>query len=315
MQHSSNPTVCNTPSLIQRDGQAYLLHGAVHEISGQGPLLDSSLLDKLTHRRLKRLERVLASHGGKLIKQLRHSLLASFHSAEAALIGACEMQRRCAVIPQLADTQLALKIGIHASTGKRLSNHPVDPAEATAAKLSTLIEDAGIVLSETVITGLPVDFKEKSRPVANDGSEIAAFTLDWNLIPLQQASRRTSKKTNMDVEQLTSPGLQFILRQGQQRFSFDCRQSLITIGRDPGNHVTVNSPKASRKHCRIVYRLGNYVLVDVSTNGTYLCPENGTETLIQKNMTTLVGRGRIGFGQAWREGSPHAFEFEVAQSD
>lgn len=315
MQHFSDPTVCDAIPSIRQGGEAYLLHGAVHEISGQGPHLDSMLLDKLTHRRLKRLERVLASHGGKLIKQLRHSLVASFDSAEAALIGACEMQRRCAVIPQLADTQLALKIGIHASTGKRLSNHPVDPAEATAAKLSTLIEDAGIVLSETVIEELPVELKEKSRAVANDGSEIAAFTLDWNIIPIQQASRRTSKKADMGVEPIAPPGLQFILHQGQQRFSFDCQQSLITIGRDPGNHIVVNSPKASRKHCRIVYRLGNYVLVDVSTNGTYLCPESGSETLIQKNMTTLVDRGRIGFGQAWREGSPHAYEFEVVQPD
>lgn len=304
MSRLSTPTI--TAPLRQRN-HAYLVHGAVHEISGHGANLDSCLLDKLIQRRLKRLERVLASHGGRLVKPLQQGLLASFHSAEAALIGACEMQRRCAVIPQLSDTQLALKIGIHAAIGQPLSN----PAMATAAKLSTLITDAGIVLSENVIAGLPSELQQKSAPVANEGSDIAAYVIDWNAIPMHRPPPPVTEES--EPAQAGTHGLQLILCCGSETYRFDSRQSIVTIGRDPGNDIVVNSPKASRKHCRIVYRLGSYVLVDVSTNGTFVAQGSGEEHIVRKNMATLHSPGRLGFGRPWQPEAADSFGFEIVR--
>ena len=300
----SNPTISAPPPLVRQRGHAFLVHGAVHEISGQGAHLDSSLLNKLIQRRLKRLERVLASHGGRLVKPLHQGLLASFHSAEAALIGACEMQRRCAVIPQLSDTQLALKIGIHAAVGLPLAA----PAIATAAKLSTLITDAGIVLSESVIAGLPPELREKSSEVANEGSEIAAYVIDWNAIPMR---RPPPVAEEMEAAPASTHGLQLLLRCGDKTYRFDSRQNIVTVGRDPGNDIVVNSPKASRKHCRIVYRLGHYVLVDVSTNGTFVTQGTSEENALRKSMATLHSPGRIGFGQPWQPDAADSFSFEI----
>ena len=304
MPSLSTPTI-SAP--LRARGQAFLVHGAVHEISGQGAHLDSSLLGKLIQRRLKRLERVLASHGGRLVKPLQQGLLASFHSAEAALIGACEMQRRCAVIPQLSDTQLALKIGIHAAVGQPLS----DPAIATAANLSTLITDAGIVLSESVITGLPPELRQKSTPVANEGSEIGAYVIDWHAIPMHRPP-----PPRADESEAASPyNVQLVLHCGSNTYRFDNRQKMITIGRDPGNDIVINSPKTSRRHCRIVYRLGSYVLVDVSTNGTFITQGSGEECVVRKSMATLHTPGRIGFGRAWQPEGADAFSFEIIRPD
>lgn len=308
MQNQTTPS--NKPKSFARQapGAAYLVHGAVHEISGQTSELDASLLGKLFRRRLKRLERVLAAHGGALIRQMPQSLLASFETAEAALLGACEMQRRCAVIPQIADTQIALKIGIHLSATRRISTGPVDPAEATASKLSSLLDEASIVISESVAEALPVSLREKTVAVVNEGSEIPAYAVDWNALPMLRAAPPKSS-TEADPD---TPHNGIIIRQGERVLRFTTDRSVLTIGRDPASDIAINCPKASRQHCRIIYRLGNYVLVDLSTNGTYVTTTDAPEILIRKEMATLTGNGRIGFGQSWQQGGDHAFEFEVS---
>lgn len=310
MQNQTTPS--NKPKSFARQapGAAYLVHGAVHEISGQTSELDANLLGKLFRRRLKRLERVLAAHGGALIRQMPQSLLASFETAEAALLGACEMQRRCAVIPQIADTQIALKIGIHLSATRRISTGPVDPAEATASKLSSLLDEASIVISESVAEALPLSLREKTVAVVNEGSEIPAYAVDWNSLPMLWAAPPKSKSsTEADPD---TPHNGIIIRQGERVLRFTTDRSVLTIGRDPASDIAINCPKASRQHCRIIYRLGNYVLVDLSTNGTYVTTTDAPEILIRKEMATLTGNGRIGFGQSWQQGGDHAFEFEVS---
>lgn len=306
-QPLSEPTV-STPLLrAQKSQHTYLVLGAVHKIAGQGPHLDSALLHKLIQRRLKRLERVLTSHGGWLVKPLDEGLIARFHSAEAALIGACEMQRRCAVIPQLSDTQLALKIGIHATSDAARPEHPADPALATVNQMANLATASGIVLSAAVIDRLPCELREKSAPIAGQEAGTAAYTIDWNNIPMQRSIALPP------VAQGEGP--QLILRLGDREYRFDSRQSVVTIGRAAGNDIVVGNAKASRRHCRIVYRLGNYVLVDVSTNGTYLAQGKGSETHVHRNMATLSSGGRLSCGQPWRADNPASLTFEVVHTD
>ncbi len=307
------PTISNAGQRVQPLSHDYLLYGTVHETTEQSAHLDSDQVEKLLQRRLKRLERILGTHGGHLIKLLPRGLVAGFDSAGAALIGACEMQRHCAVIPQLGDTRFSLKIGIHASIRQHLTRHAVDPAEATAAKLSALLGQAGIVLSEPVMENLPGELKKASSPIANDGSAIAAFAVDWNAVPAQRPSRSSTRENSTTENHAPLAGSAIVLRQDARQFAFDKRQHVIAIGRDMLCDLPINSAKVSRNHARIIYRLGNYMLIDTSTNGTYLYPEGCPASRIRKNMVVLSGKGRIGFGQTWEAGTSHSFEFELIQ--
>jgi len=66
--------------------------------------------------------------------------------------------------------------------------------------------------------------------------------------------------------------LRLVMTQGPQpgqTFSLD--KDFVTIGRDPVNDITINSPKVSRQHARLVRRGGVIVLEDLgSTNGTFV---------------------------------------------
>jgi pSer/pThr/pTyr-binding forkhead associated (FHA) protein len=54
-----------------------------------------------------------------------------------------------------------------------------------------------------------------------------------------------------------------------REFSYDFRQEVISIGRDPGNDIQIPLTTVSRKHSRIFYELGDFFLEDLgSTHGT-----------------------------------------------
>jgi len=107
----------------------------------------------------------------------------------------------------------------------------------------------------------------------------------------------------------TTPAL--ILRQGSRTYRFDQDKTIITIGRDPENDLVIRTPNASRQHCRIVLRHDDHVLVDLSTNGTFVKLGSGPETAIRKNMVTLCGSGLISFGHSCEQAGEHVFEFEI----
>jgi pSer/pThr/pTyr-binding forkhead associated (FHA) protein len=54
-----------------------------------------------------------------------------------------------------------------------------------------------------------------------------------------------------------------------REFSYDFRQSVISLGRDPSNDIQVPLTTVSRRHARIFYEQGDYFLEDLgSTHGT-----------------------------------------------
>jgi predicted component of type VI protein secretion system len=53
---------------------------------------------------------------------------------------------------------------------------------------------------------------------------------------------------------------------------------------------------ASRVHCKIEYRRGNFFLVDQSTNGTYVTVAGDAEIVLKREQIMLRGRGVICLG-------------------
>jgi pSer/pThr/pTyr-binding forkhead associated (FHA) protein len=65
---------------------------------------------------------------------------------------------------------------------------------------------------------------------------------------------------------------QFVMRSGPTPgVTFPLEGDQLTIGRDSTNGVAINDPEVSRKHARLSFQGGKYVLEDLgSTNGTFV---------------------------------------------
>ena len=100
-----------------------------------------------------------------------------------------------------------------------------------------------------------------------------------------------------DGVQLTNELPLTILYQGQQHVLYP-GSAPYSFGRDGQCDQVVSTTSASRVHAKIESRRGRFVLVDESTNGTYLQIEDAGPIFLRREEIPLQGRGVISFGEA-----------------
>jgi len=70
------------------------------------------------------------------------------------------------------------------------------------------------------------------------------------------------------------------------------------LGRAKDCDLMVKSDLSSRHHAQLVYRKGKFVLIDQSTNGTFVKSQGGSEVYVQGEETPLSGSGFISLGKS-----------------
>ena len=65
----------------------------------------------------------------------------------------------------------------------------------------------------------------------------------------------------------------------------------LTLGRADENDIVVNGNLISRLHARIEAERNRFVLVDQSTNGTFVTSQEGGESFVRRDSHTLQGAG------------------------
>jgi predicted component of type VI protein secretion system len=101
-----------------------------------------------------------------------------------------------------------------------------------------------------------------------------------------------------------------VLRHGGEEKVLDAGVGLFSLGRDAASDFIINDRRASRTHARIERRRDKFVLIDQSTNGTYVTFDGEAEFALKREEVILRGKGRISFGHAFDENS-EVVEFKV----
>ena len=288
-----------------REPPVYLLCAKVHGMTRDGAVFSDELIGQYLDRRLNRIERATAAYLGRVVRRTAQALLASFDTAAAALRAGCEMQRRCAVMPQIEEISCLLQIGIHYE-GVVIN---AETATETASRLTDVLVNGGVAASESVYQTLPSSLRDTSLQIVDAGGGLAAHIFDCQKIIHLPVSIEQAAPVLHEALPPAMPVL--ILRQKGRAFEFSTDHPTITIGRDPHSDIVINDEKASRKHCQIVLRPDGFVLVDLSTNGTFVSPNEGAALVLKRKMAPLSGSGYIDFGQLHKPGSSHALVFEV----
>src|SRR5215472_3604090 len=104
-------------------------------------------------------------------------------------------------------------------------------------------------------------------------------------------------------------GVRLRLRFDDRELVVDEGPSSVTIGRADENDVVVKGHLSSRLHARIVIGRSNFVLIDQSTNGTFVQTDDGEELFVRQDVLQLKGEGMIGLGCLPEQGSQHTIHF------
>jgi class 3 adenylate cyclase len=255
---------------------------------------------------LDRLKRITAEFDGRTVKTIGDELMAVFPDAQRACMAATEMQWQVQELPPIEDHRIELRIAFHHGSAVERDGDVFGDSVNVAARLSELAKGRQIITSAPTLavcgTELaaaarhlwPVEVRGKSAPV--DLYEILWDAADATVtLSAQWPAAKVARRLR-----LVYCGHELAIDAG-------CAQ--VSIGRDAGNEVVVDAPNASRVHARIEWRRDKFVLIDVSTNGTFVGFEDGRETALRHEELILDGQGSISLGSSHRKGRRSCVEY------
>jgi class 3 adenylate cyclase len=262
----------------------------------------TSLYEKLGDQRaLAAIEAVLSElrkstvlQSGHVVKTIGDEVMAVFPSVDAAMQAACDMQSRVAAIPQGDNARLAIRVGFHFGPAIEDKGDFFGDAVNTAARMAGLAKSGQIITSGQTVDALSALLRASTREidalqVKGKQEEIRIFEVIWH----DSADLTAMAERDLPVNATASS---LALTYGALTLTLGAEQKSVSLGRDAGNELVVPDKMASRVHCKIEYRRGNFFLVDQSTNGTYVTVEGDAEILLKREQIMLRGRGVICLG-------------------
>jgi predicted component of type VI protein secretion system len=89
----------------------------------------------------------------------------------------------------------------------------------------------------------------------------------------------------------------------------DDQKTSITLGRAEDNDFVIKGNLISRLHARIELNRNKFVLVDQSTNGTFVQTAEGEESFVRRDSLQIKGEGMIGLGRLPEQDSAQTIRF------
>ncbi len=260
---------------------------------------------------LSALTQVTHKHGGRVIKTIGDEIMATLPTGEAGVLSACDMQRRVANDLNIVRHSVAVRIGLHFGDVLCENDDVFGDAVNVSARMAGLAKAQQIVTTASTVEdvspahGLEIRSLGKTR-VKGKLMPIEIVDVLWqedtsNVTTVSQALKLD------DIEDRASVTVRF----GDKTIEVKDVSPPFTMGRDRTNDLIIDDEWISRNHASIEYRKGYFVLVDRSTNGTYLKIDGEEEFRVHRDEVHLRRFGIVSLGQLSENRQPeHIVHFE-----
>lgn len=125
-------------------------------------------------------------------------------------------------------------------------------------------------------------------------------------------TEQTTLTQNMNesrIRSLFTRGQHIYLTYHERITEVSSKSNDIMIGRSKSSNIIVDTDCVSRYHAKLVYRKGKFVVIDQSTNGTFIKTQGGQEVFIQNEEYPLSGSGFISLGKTVSVDNEHLIYF------
>ena len=247
------------------------------------------------------------AYGGRVIKTIGDEVMATFPDADAAAQAAADMQQRISAAPIVADSpRLSIRVGFHVGPALTAADGDVyGDSVNTAARLVGVAHGGQVITSAATTAALSAWLRLRTR-------EVAALTLKGKLHDIS-VCEFVWQDSDDDLTTLSTrvrtAATRLCVRHGAREIVLDEQHGSIALGRDTQNEIVIADRMASRMHARIERRRDRYVLIDHSSNGTFLSIDGEPEIALRREEFMLRGHGRISFGHALSKDPSEMVEF------
>ncbi len=233
---------------------------------------------------------------GVVVKTIGDELMCRFESSDQALHCAAELHRWMDQQPEQNGFRMALRIGLHAGPALLMTDGDLyGDAVNVAARMAGLSRARQIILSADTLTGLDADLAAQVRvldriPVKGKQQPMTLCQFIW------EPHEATFMAADYGVPEDAQDELDFVLNYQDRDYRINSDNPCLMFGRDELCDLVIEADHVSRRHARVEYRRGKFVLIDQSTNGTFVTLADGREVFLRGEEMTLWGDGVISIG-------------------
>jgi adenylate cyclase len=252
------------------------------------------------------------NYNGTVIKTIGDEVMSTFVTVDDAMGAAVMMQSRISSESrQGGRIPVSIRVGCHFGPVVQEQNDIFGAAVHTANRMTSQAKSRQIVISGETVEKMSPKLQEQTRQidvatVRGKMDEVALYELLWNpeeatsMLPTIEWENRGRNKAS-----------RMVLSVRDQTVEVSDTRKSVNIGRADDNDLVVKGNLISRIHAKVELRRGKFILVDQSTNGTFLQNVQGEETFVRRDSTELHEEGTIGLGRAEEPGGSLAIHFKA----
>jgi class 3 adenylate cyclase len=253
---------------------------------------------------------------GTVIKTMGDEVMATFPAADDALNAAAQIQRTVSSHPtlQVEGQSVCVRIGCHFGPVVVESRDVFGATVHTANRMTSQAKSGQIMTTAATVERLSQEWRASVRQIdvatlKGQGGEVTLYEVIWQTedvtsmlpsIAMGQGHERKDQRLR-----LVTPDREIVINEGKPQ---------ITIGRADENDVVIRGNLISRIHARIEISRNKFLLVDQSTNGTFVNAADGEEAFVRRDSMQLKGAGLIGLGKVPEADSPQTIRFVCEES-
>jgi adenylate cyclase len=261
------------------------------------------------------MKRGCEAHEGRVIKTMGDEVMATFERSDDALDAAAQMQTEISAHPELqVDGQhVSIRVGAHYGPVVNEERDVFGAAVHTANRMTSQAKAGQIIVTDAVMKHASSEWHEMARmldvsvPRGQQG-EVGVYEVLW------QRGEATSMLPAIATLTEQHRSFRIRLRYGETEVVLDDRRRpSVTIGRGEENDLVVKGNLVSRLHARIEAGKNRFMLVDQSTNGSFVQTAKGEDAFVRRDSLPLSGKGIIGLGRVPEADSYHTIEYSCEE--
>ncbi|MEO8410155.1 MAG: adenylate/guanylate cyclase domain-containing protein [Propionivibrio sp.] len=275
--------------------------------------LGSAETARAVDRCLKRMERAVTAFGGRIVKTAGNELSAVFDLANEAYYAALEMQQRVGDLPPVSGVELAVRVGFSHGSLSEADGNLRGPAVEQALYLTGLAKPGQTLTSSQARATLSLVLKKSTRNLGPASASGKAQGMNvFEAMPPDAAALATLAAGASGAAATGDERVGALrLRYADTVTTLDEHKKEIRIGRDADSDIVIHDRRASRQHATIARRRDRFVLIDNSTNGTYVTVASRPELLVRREECVLRERGRLCFAAPGSNADADCADFEL----
>jgi class 3 adenylate cyclase len=246
---------------------------------------------------------------GRIVKSIGDGVMAAFDTATAAMHAACAMHLKVGDLPLVAGVKLGIRVGFHHGPVLEEGSDYFGDTVNTAAGVTALAKPEQIFTTAETVAALPPALRKASR--ALDSLTLKGKTEEIHLFEIIWQEQADVTVIAEDLPRPAGFSTRLMLQYRGAQIILDANRAGVAIGRDDVCEVVVSGRRTSRRHARIEWRRDKFVLLDQSTNGTFVLFDGEPEIVLKREEVLLRGRGWICFGDSVTQAKADIMEFEV----